>query len=68
MAVVLNSCAPAPENTNVIDSSDSESKNMKLLGQDNESGIGVYKVVDGTTVCYVTVNMLRYYPASIFCK
>lgn len=67
IAGILNSCA-VPTDTNVINSSDFEGKAMKLVGQDSESGIGVYKVVDGSTVCYVAVNMLRYYEASIFCK
>lgn len=68
IAIMLNSCAPPPENITTTNSSDSGNKNMKLIGQDEKSGIGVYKVTDGSTVCYIAVNMLRYNPASIFCK
>lgn len=58
--ILLVACVPVGEV-----STPSQAGNMKLLAQEDE--VQIWKLVDMSTVCYITINSMSYEPAGIFC-
>jgi len=74
MVVLLNSCAPAPTDSNgnpisILSTPVPEpiGNEMIIIGQHDD--VQVFKTIDNMTgvVCYVTINSREYEPSSIFC-
>jgi hypothetical protein len=68
IGMVAVACVPADEVQQIQEkklATPSDIGNMKLLSQQDD--VQVWKLVDGNTVCYITINDTSYKEAGIFC-